>query len=304
MIDERELRYILQTAEDESFSKAARHLYVSQPSLSQCIKKVEQELGTELFRRHPSSLQLTEAGKIYVRRARQLLDLQHALLQEVEDLSDLKRGHLCIGSSHSRTAYLLTQVLPEFRRRFPGIEIQLVEGNTVELRQYALAKQVDLSLIYLPLQEEELRYEPIAEEQVLLALPRSHRLCIECRPQTQPGEYPPLSFRKLDGEPFIIMKHNRKMRGIYEQLCESTGCRPKVVLETDSLISAQLLTAAGLGATLLTDTLARYNKLLEDPVYFSLAEETEPRRLIAAYPKHVLLSKAARAFIQVMKEVL
>lgn len=303
MIDERELRYILQTAEDESFSKAARHLYVSQPSLSQCIKKVEQELGTELFRRHPTSLQLTEAGRIYVRRAKQILEQQHALLQAIEDLSDLKRGHLCIGTSQSRTAYMLTRVLPEFRRRFPGIEIQLVEGSTVELQQYALSKQVDLALVYLP-QQGELRYEPIAEEEVLLALPRTHRLCLGIESPGADGKYPRLSFKKLTGEPFIILKPERKMREVYCQLCDMTGARPKVVLETESLISAQLLTAAGLGATLLTDTLAACNKLLQDPVYFSLAEPIEPRHLVAAYPQHVLLSKAARAFIQVMKEIL
>ena len=86
MIDERELKYILQAQEDGSFSQAARHLFVSQPSLSQCIRKVEQEAGTELFHRNASSLQLTEAGKVYVRKARQIMEIRRALLREMEDL--------------------------------------------------------------------------------------------------------------------------------------------------------------------------------------------------------------------------
>lgn len=302
MIDERELKYILQAQEDGSFSQAARHLFVSQPSLSQCIRKVEQEAGTELFHRNASSLQLTEAGKVYVRKARQIMEIRRALLREIEDLSDLKRGHLCIGTSHSRTAYLLTRVLPVFRSRFPGIGIQLVEGNTVALQRYAMEGRVDLSFVYLPLQEAELSYEAITDEKIVLALPRTHRLCSGLGEQKRP--YPALSFAKLADEPFIIMKRRRKMREIYFQLCELTHTSPSVVLESDSLVSAQLLTAAGLGATLLTDTLADYNKLAGDPYYFSLQEKTEPRHLVAAYPKHILLSKAARAFIRLVQELL
>jgi len=304
VIDERELKYILQAAEDKNFSEAARQLYVSQPSLSQCVKKVELQLGTELFHRNSSSLQLTEAGKIYVSKARQVLEVQRALRRDLEDLSDLKRGHLCIGTSQSRTAYLLTRVLPEFQRRFQGIKIQLVEGNMLELHQYTLAKVVDMSLIYLPLKVEELRYEPLVDEKVLLALPRTHRLCMGMKGVEASEPYPRLSFAKLVDEPFIIMKRNRKMREIYHTLCAMTHIHPQVVLEADSLISAQMLTAAGLGSTLLTDMLARYNQFFENPVYFSLEESIEPRHLVAAYPKHVFLSKAARAFIQVMKEIL
>ena len=107
------------------------------------------------------------------------------MISQIEDLSDLKRGHLKIGTSYSRTAYLLTRILPEFRMRFPGIDISLVEGTTTELQEYAASGMTDLSFVYLPLKNEELIYEHIVDEEILLALPANHPISQKFSPQEQ-----------------------------------------------------------------------------------------------------------------------
>jgi len=302
MIDEREMKYILQVAEELSFSQAAKKLYVSQPSLSQCIKKVEMEIGVELFDRRTSPLTLTFAGSLYVKKAKQIQTIQQDLLSQIEDLSDLKRGHLKIGTSYSRTAYLLTRILPEFRTRFPGIDISLVEGTTTELQEYAVSGMTDLSFVYLPLKNEELIYEHIVDEEILLALPANHPISQKFSSQEQTSPFPKVSFAAFANEPFIVMKNKRKMREAFLTLCEKTKTHPNVILQSNSLVSAQSLVAVGVGATLVTDTLALYNKLASNPCYFSLIESIEPRHMVAAYPKKVRLSKAADAFLQLTKE--
>ncbi|WP_019554116.1 LysR family transcriptional regulator [Propionispira raffinosivorans] len=302
MIDEREMKYILQVAEELSFSQAAKKLYVSQPSLSQCIKKVEIEIGVELFDRRTSPLTLTFAGGLYIKKAKQIQTIQQDLLSQIEDLSDLKRGHLKIGTSYSRTAYLLTRILPEFRMRFPGIDISLVEGTTIELQEYAASGMTDLSFVYLPLKNEELIYEHIVDEEILLALPANHPISQKFSSQEQTIPFPKVSFAAFANEPFIVMKNKRKMREAFLTLCEKTKTHPKVILQSNSLVSAQSLVAVGVGATLVTDTLALYNKLASNPCYFSLIEPIEPRHMVAAYPKKVRLSKAADAFLQLTKE--
>ena len=120
LIDEHEWRSVLQVAEDGTFSAAAKHLYVSQPSLSQCIKKIEGELGEALFDRSPTPLQLTSAGEIYVEKARQIQRLKQELVKGTADLSELRTGNLCIGSSRTRSSCYLTQPLIDFHRNYPG----------------------------------------------------------------------------------------------------------------------------------------------------------------------------------------
>jgi LysR family hydrogen peroxide-inducible transcriptional activator len=304
MIDEREVAYVLQVAEEGTFSQAAKKLYVTQPSLSQSIKRIEQELGTELFDRRTNPLTLTYAGSLYVDRAKKILQVKQDLLRQIEDMSDLKCGQLRIGTSYSRTAYLLTQILPEFKRRFPGIDITLIEGTVGELQDYAAEGATDLAFVYLPIRREELLYEPLLDEKILAAVPPGHWISRKYGKTSQTGPFPAISFADLADEEFVVMKHNRKMRSIFSQLCEKTGISPKVILESGSLVSAQALVASGLGVTLVTDILALYSRLAQNPYYFSLKEKTEPRRLVIAYAKEVPPSKAVHEFIKLTKEMI
>jgi DNA-binding transcriptional LysR family regulator len=304
LIDERDINYILKVAEERSFSQAAKRLYVTQPSLSQCIKKVESELGVELFDRRTNPLTLTFAGELYINEAKRIQEIKKELIQQIEDMSELKRGHLTIGSSHSRTSYLLPRVLPAFCEQFPGIDISLIEGNTVELQEYALSGTTDFSLVYLPLLHPELDYVKIVDEEILVALPSKHPFsrAVVNLPQKLP--FPPIDFSRLIDEPFIVMKNRRKMREIFFDLCKRAKFEPKIILQSHSLISAQALVAGGVGATLVPDTLALYNKLEHNPYYFSLSKPVPPRVLVTAYKKDVQLSKAAIAFIELTKEII
>lgn len=304
MLDERDINYILKVAEERSFSTAAKRLYVTQPSLSQCVKKVEIELGIELFDRHTNPLTLTYAGELYIKEAKRIQDIKKELIQKIEDISEMKRGHLTIGSSHSRTCYLLSRVLPVFRERFPGIDISLVEGNTFELQEYAISGATDFSLLYLPLIVDELDYEKIVDEEILVALPTKHPFSHAVRELPQELPFPQIDFSKLSNESFIVMKNHRKMREIFFELCKHAKFEPKIILQSTSLISAQALVAGGFGATLVTDTLALYNKLEHNPVYFSLSEPIPPRGLVAAYKRGLHLSKAAAAFIELTKSII
>ena len=174
--------------------------------MSQCIKKVEIEIGVELFDRRTSPLTLTFAGGLYIKKAKQIQTIQQDLLSQIEDLSDLKRGHLKIGTSYSRPASLLTRLFPEFRMRFPGIDISLVEGTTTELQEYAASGMTDLSFVYLPLKNEELIYEHIVDEEILLALPANHPISQKFSQQEQTIPFPKVSFAAFANEPFIVMK--------------------------------------------------------------------------------------------------
>jgi DNA-binding transcriptional LysR family regulator len=198
--------------------------------------------------------------------------------------------------------YLLTTILPVFKQRYPGIRINLEEGITEKLEECAARGITDFSIVLLPLSDPELTYEELFQEEIVLALPAKHRLCSAEDENRQFPPYPSIDFSLLKDESFIVMKKGQKLRNSFFDLCHSAGSRPNIILQTDSMATAQALTAAGIGITMIPDILAMNNKFPEMPRYFSLKQYVPPRRVVVTYSKHKPLTGAARAFIQVMKE--
>lgn len=301
MIDEHEWRSVLQVVEDGTFSAAARHLFISQPSLSQCIKKIEGELGQPIFDRSQTPLALTEAGRIYVREARRLAAVARDMKKAVEDLSALQTGRLVIGSSHTRSFCYLAPHLVAFHRMFPGIDLEVLEGSVVQLKEYVRQGKVDFALLYAPLPEREFSFLPLLDEHVCLAIPQNYPLAAPYHGK-QPLTRPVISFSALQGLPFIPLKPHRQMASVYEQLCRQTGTQPQEVFVADTIIGAMRLASLGMGATLVTDMMMERQEDHEHLLYVSLAEYVEPRHLLAGYGSRQPLSQAAREFIRRLQE--
>ncbi len=298
------LYYIEKILEEGSISQAAKRLYIAQPSLSQYIKRIESDLGVEIFERNTKPAKLTDAGEIYLQTEQKIHQLRQQRKSQIDDLLDLNIGHLSIGSSNYRSMYLLSYVLPVFKQRYPGISISLEEGITEELEERALNGTTDFSIVLLPLSYPSLQYESLFEEEIVLALPVNHPLCNDQPLPHSSGIYPTLDFSLLSNEPFIVMKKGQKLRTSFFNLCHQANFRPNIILQTDSMATAQALTAAGVGITIIPDVLARYNKFPEDLRYFSLGHQTHSRKVVVVYSQNRPLSGAAKAFIQVMKEVI
>lgn len=300
MIDEHEWRSVLQVAKDGTFSAAAKHLYISQPSLSQCIKKVETELGVRLFDRSQTPLALTPAGTIYVRQAKEILRIQQSLVQEVADLSELRTGSLTIGSSRTRTACFLIDPLVAFHRQYPGIQLAIKEAPVRTLEEYVASGTVDFALLYGSSLRPDFTSVALCREHTMLAVPKAHPLARAHAEDKAPG-FPRISFAAMSGEPFIRLQPTRQMAEVYEKLCESSGAKPQVIFEANSIIEASELCAAGLGATLVTDMLVQSWRWKEQAFFFELEEEVEPRQLLAVYSKQRQLSLAAQRFIDFLR---
>jgi DNA-binding transcriptional LysR family regulator len=303
-MERRTLFYIQKILDEGSISSAAKKLFISQPSLSQFIKRIEDELGVEILERKIKPLQLTSAGEIFLKTEQSIHHMYEQGIKQIMDLSELKRGQVTIGSTNYRTMYLLTQVLPAFKYRYPGIDIHLEEGVTEELEIYVLNGITEISITLLPLTYPSLAFEELFQEQIVLALPANHPLC-----KTIPGgnssypPYPEINFSQLKNEPFIVIKKGQKIRASFFNLCHSTKISPNIILETDSMATAQALVASGMGITILPDTLAINNVFPVMPRYFSL-KQVKPRKIGVVFLKGKKLSKASLAFIDVMKEVI
>ncbi|MED4602508.1 LysR family transcriptional regulator, partial [Paenibacillus validus] len=165
----RQLQYALQIAIDKNFSRAAEKLHIAQPSLSQQLSKLEKEIGVLLFQRTTNSVEVTYAGSLFVEKAQKILDTVEQLKKEMEDISQMRKGRLVVGSLPITGAHVLPLVLPVFQERYPEIDVVLVEETTRNLEHLTASGQADISLLSLPLFDDALAYEPVIEEEIVLA---------------------------------------------------------------------------------------------------------------------------------------
>ncbi|WEK55752.1 MAG: LysR family transcriptional regulator [Candidatus Cohnella colombiensis] len=292
----RQLLYAIQIATDRNFSRAAEKLHIAQPSLSQQLAKLEKELGVLLFKRSTNSVELTHAGSVFVNKAQQIIDMTDQLRREMEDIADMRKGRLVVGSLPMTGTHILPYVLPVFRQKYPNIEIALIEESTKNLEQLTANGGTDVSLLSLPLEEPSLVYEPLIDEELWLAVPPDHPFVTLYANRS-------ITIADLREEPFVLLKKGQGFRTIAHNLCMQAGFEPQVVFESANIDTVQALIGAGMGIGFVPKMMTRIDSSEHAPVYLPLTEHPT-RTLVIAYRKGRYLSNAAEAFIQTFRETL
>ena len=191
-----QLRYVVAVSRAGNFSRAAAQCHVSQPSLSQQMLKLEEELGERLFERTKREAKLTPHGEAFLPRAIKILEEVDAAKREASDAHSLLRGRLIVGVLPTIAPYLLPEVLAEFAQKLPGVEIVMQEDTTARLLKLAQAYQIDFALASRPIQDQRMEVKDLFTEELRLALPPGHRLtrkrCVR--------------LADIEKEPFIVMK--------------------------------------------------------------------------------------------------
>ncbi|WP_338551661.1 LysR family transcriptional regulator [Paenibacillus sp. KS-LC4] len=290
----RQLQYVLQIAIEKNFSRAAEKLHIAQPSLSQQLSKLEQELGVLLFRRTTNSVELTQAGQVFVDKSQTILDAIEQLKQEMDDMAQMRRGRLVVGTLPITGSHILPLVLPVFGAQYPQIEVVLVEDTSAKLEQLTASGGTDLSLLSLPLADTSLAWEPLMEEEICLAIPPQHPLAESTEPV-------PISL--LRNEPFIGLKKGQGFRQITVELCQASGFTPQIVFESSNIETVQSLVAGGMGIAFVPKMLTRQRGSEFAPIYLPLSPKAS-RTLVIASRKGRYLSKATEAFIRTMNKTI
>ena len=302
-----EMKYIYQVYLDGSFSKAAEHLYLTQPALSMSVQKIESGLGMPIFDRSTRPLSLTQAGQIYIETVRQTMFLEQEMEQQIEDIRDLHTGALCIGGSHYLNAYILPPVLAGFSRKYPGIRLELVEHSSARLSQMLSDRELDLTFSCDPKFLLNFVRYPAFHDHILLAVPEddpvndslagmwlSSQDVIEgahldqACPCVELGQFQDLEFLLL------TVGNNLHDRGL--QLFQEAGFEPKVKMEVSQLATAYHLAESALAATLVSDRLVSGDS--RHLRYYKIDSALTQRVFYILLPERRYTSFAARAFIQ------
>ncbi|MGN7396691.1 LysR family transcriptional regulator [Peribacillus frigoritolerans] len=289
----RQLRYVLMVAEERSFSKAADKVHIAQPSLSQQVIKLEKELGVQLLERQSGNIQVTYAGQRFIDQASKIIDQVELLKKEMQDMADMNKGQLIIGSLPITGAHLLPLALPILQKDFPGVELILIEEKTANLENLTARGQTDVSLLSMPIKDPSLEVIPLLEEEILMVVPSNH-------PFSKKSE---IALNECRNESFIFLKKEQGFREISERLCGLAGFEPKVFFESANLETVQSLVAAGMGITLIPKMVARRKTLSSNLVYIPICDVPAKRNLVLSYKKGRYLSKAAKSLISVMKTI-
>src|ERR1700739_571186 len=220
-----QLRYFCAIVDTGSFSRAARLTHVSQPSLSQQIRKLEDELGARLFDRLGRTVRITELGQTFLPRARAVLRELEAARGDVDEQRDSVGGTITIGVIPTVAPYFLPRHLAAFSRDFPQTQLTVVEEITPVLLERLRAATIDLAILALPIRGHEVATFPILTEPLFAALPKNHRL----------SHLHAISLKELRSEPFLLLRDGHCFRETAIAACDRARLHPRIVFERGQL---------------------------------------------------------------------
>jgi LysR family hydrogen peroxide-inducible transcriptional activator len=265
----RQLRYFVAVARTGSFSQAARECRVAQPSLSQQIIKLEEEVGERLFERTQRKALLTAAGSILLPHAVSILEAARVGRQEIRELGGRVRGKILLGALPTIAPYFLPGIISSFRKKYPTVELTLHEDTTQQLLRALEENELDLALISEAPRNARFEMQHLFSEELLLCLPDFH----------------PLVQRKkvvaadLRHEKFILMQEGHCLGDQTQQFCSSSGFRPEISCRSVQISTVLGMIQAGLGISLIPE-MASPRSSKEGIVCRSL-DDLKPRRPLA-----------------------
>ena len=275
-------------ASHHSFSKAARALAITQPAVSIQIQELEKSMGVTLFHRRSRGLRVTEVGETVYAYAQQIFALSAKLLETVQESQDLKTGRLVLGASTTPGEFVLPQAVGQFRRIYPGIQLELIIANTRSIVQRILSREIHLGMVgERPDQHsEELEIIDYIEDGIVLVAAPSHPI----------AQLFSLTAQQVVREGLIVREVGSATRQTAERHLESLGVSPEIALELGSNEAVKQAAAAGGGI----GVVSRLGVTAEVKAGMLTVLEVKGwdcrRPLTLVYPKDRYLSPAQRAF--------
>ena len=239
-----DLRYLVAIAEHRHFGHAAEACHVSQPTLSTQLRKLEKELGVELVERSPRHVMLTEIGERIVERARIVLREEAAISEIARQSQDPEAGTIRVGLFPTLGPYLLPHVVPALHRRFPRLELLLIEEKTNEVLEHLRDGSLDIGVLALPVHDDRLHVEPLFDEDFVLAVPDDHPLATSAEPVTMD---------LLAGQSLLLLEDGHCLRDQALSVCHLSGASERGGFRATSLETLRQMVAAGVGITLLPE---------------------------------------------------
>ncbi|HTX76876.1 MAG TPA: LysR family transcriptional regulator [Terracidiphilus sp.] len=279
-----QLRYVCAVAETGSFSRAAEHCQVAQPSLSQQVLKLEEDLDARLFDRLGRSVRLTEAGRAFLPHARSILSQMEAARSSVADKWADLRGSVGVGVIPTIAPYLMPRYTAAFAKKFPEAKLRIVEETTPVLIESLRDLSIDLAILALPLRCKDLELFPLRTEPLFAVLPRDH-------PRAHAKA---ISLKDLRGASFVMLRDGHCFRDLSIAACAHARVAPRIAFESDQFRSVLGMVAAGVGVSLVPEMAIDRNAGCR---YVRLSDARATRTIVAAVLRGRSFNRVQQAYL-------
>lgn len=300
---DKELLYITTIAEYGNITKASERLYIAQPTLSRYIQRLEATLGVELFKRTTEGLKITYAGELYVQTAYKILNEYKILESKLSAESNLMIGRLTVGTTSYLGSIILPHLLGNFEEKYANIDLSIIESLSYELENELTRGSLDLAIMHSPITDESLGAIYIGKEPFMLAVPKGDEL--NNHTYTKEGyDAPFIDIKLAKDKYFVLSQTTQRTRKVANRIFHNANIEPKIKYITKVIQTASRLACE---CNLLTIVPRSYTKLFKDdvsPNYYYIEDEYNPYwDIVIAYNKEMQLSRIAKKFIEVSKEV-
>lgn len=284
-----QLRYVCAIADTGSFSRAAERCRVAQPSLSQQVLKLEEDLGAKLFDRLGRSVRLTEAGREFVPHARSILSQMEAARAGVEDKRTDVRGSVTVGVIPTIAPYLMPKCVAAFSKKYPDAKLRILEETTPVLAESLKNLSIDLAILSLPLRHKEFEVLPLQTEPLYAVLPKDHP---KCGAKT-------LTLKELRGESFVLLRDGHCFRDISVAACTRAHVDPRIAFESGQFSSLLGMVAAGVGVSLVPEMALDKTAVCS---YVRISDPQASRTIVAAVLRGRSFNRVQQAFLKHIQE--
>lgn len=287
-----QLRYFLAIAESGSFTAAAKRCNVTQPSLSQQIGRLEDELEVRLFDRLPKGTVLTDAGQWLLPRARRILSEVDDAAASIADDLEAGKGRLVVGSIPTMAPYLLPAMVPRFLRSYPDCELTLVEDLTERLVARLIDHSIDMAILSTPIDNEAVALSVLGRERLLIVAHRDHDLGAD-------GDS--LTPADIDGQPVVVLDELHCLGEQLEAFCAARSVNRRIVCRSTQLATILQLVGLDLGISFIPEMCARADRS-STRKYLPLSDGCPEREIAVARHATRTPSRLAYAFADLLRE--
>lgn len=289
-----QLRHFHTVAETGSFTRASRELLLTQPAVSNQIRKLEEDLGQKLFERQGRGVQLTRAGEILYAHTRKIFQQLREAEGILEDLKSLETGNLSLGTVDVISIYVLPKIFRDFHEKYPRVEISIEVDNSTNISRGVLEGEFDLGFVTLPVEDKSLVSIPIYQDRMLVIAPTGHPL----------ADKKIVSLADLEQTTLIIYKKGSVTRKIIEGIFEKEGRTLMPDMEIDRPEAMKRLVEAGLGVSILPE-MSVVRELKEGAlISLQTGKIHFERELGLIYRKGQFFSPSAAAFLEILKSAI
>ncbi|WP_278674027.1 LysR family transcriptional regulator [Acidaminococcus fermentans] len=254
-MDSRDLEYVTAIARTGSFSQAARLLFISQPALSQYIRRLEKNLGVPLFYRSRNRVELSAPGAYYVKKGEGILRQMQELEEAMHHWQQEEQRQLSIGVSQFYGKWFLTPYLQSIQKALPGYRISIVDGESRQLELQMVQRKLDFAIFPAPVIHKEIRFLPLSQEEILFAISGENQEAISLLPQAAREGI--LDLRYFRHFPFVLPKEGLKLHKTALKVCRHLGFQPQSIYSSENLDTVYSLVNHNYGVGFLPDVIAR-----------------------------------------------